>query len=178
MRLQRGRVWELKRGREWFYESCKNPSRPLFGSGNDRTGAVHRLLVAHHECGGIVGFLADVLEQLGPRFPAQIEIALPRRGVGAGVVNGHLVLDRVRIGAREAFEGPESLCVGVSAPVDPEALVETRGVDDQRVAFPPADGVAVETGLEILRMRPTVRVDGPVRVGSPDVEDVDALDLR
>ena len=145
-------------------------SLPHFKSGDDGAGAVHRLLVAHHERRGVVGLLADVLEQLGPRFPAQVEIALPRRGIGAGIVDRHFVLDRVRIGAREAFQCPESFRVRVSAPVDPEALVETCGVDDQRIAFPPADGVAVETGLEILRMRPAVRVDSPIGVGSPDVD--------
>ena len=41
------------------------------------------------------------------------------------------------------FDGVELLGVGQSAAVEPEILVETDGVNHQRVAFPPSDGMAV-----------------------------------
>ena len=65
-----------------------------------------------------------------------------------------------------------------SAAIHPEAFVVADGVDDQRVAFPPADGVAVEGRIEIRRMRAAVHVDRPVRVRAADVEDENALNLR
>ena len=67
--------------------------------------------------------------------------------------------------------------VGVrqAAAVEPEALVVADGVHDQRVAVPPADGVAVVGGREVGRVRPSVHVDGAERVRAADVEDVDAL---
>ena len=65
-----------------------------------------------------------------------------------------------------------------AAPVEPEALVVADGVDDQRVAFPPADRVAVVGGREVGRVDAAVHVDGPVGVRSADVEDVDALRVR
>ena len=67
--------------------------------------------------------------------------------------------------------------MGRTSPVEPEAFVEPNGVDDQRVPLPPADGMAVVGRREIRRVRPAIRVDGPVGVWATDVEDVDALQL-
>ena len=71
-------------------------------------------------------------------------------------------------------------CFGVRQPatVEPERFVEADGVDDERVALPPADRVTVEARRQVSRVRPPVHVDGPIGVRSADVEDVDPLHFR
>ena len=49
---------------------------------------------------------------------------------------------------------------------------------DERVAFPPADRVAVVARLQVVRMRAAVHVDRAERVRAADVEDVEPLELR
>src|SRR2546423_14504080 len=65
-----------------------------------------------------------------------------------------------------------------AAPIHPEPLVVADGVDDERVAFPPADRVAVERRREGGRMRAAVHEDLAVRMRATDVEDEDAFNLR
>src|SRR4030095_6782053 len=101
----------------------------------------------------------DVLEQLGPRLPDQIDLPCKRRGVRARVVDGELVAERIEIDASEPFECVELRGVRQTAPVPPEPLVEADGVDDERVALPMADGVAVVGGLGFLRVLPPVQVN-------------------
>ena len=54
------------------------------------------LFAADHELVRVVGLLADVFEELRAGFPAQVEPALPRRRVGAGIVDvtSYLIVPR------------------------------------------------------------------------------------
>src|SRR5688572_6561904 len=69
------------------------------------------------------------------------------------------------------------LGVRQAAAIPPEALVEADRVHHERVAFPPADGMTVIAGRQVLRVRATVHVDGAERVRPADIEDIDALQL-
>ena len=96
-----------------------------------------------------VGLLADVLEQLRPVFPAQVEFARPRGGIGTGIVDGQFVRNRQRIGTRELLERAKLLGCRQPTTIDPEALVEPGRLDIERVTFPPTDRVAVERRRKI-----------------------------
>jgi hypothetical protein len=52
----------------------------------------------------------------------------------------------------------------MSTGVQPGLIVESRRIDDQRIAVPSADRVAAPRGLRINGKRAAVRVDLPVRV--------------
>src|SRR5262245_5794490 len=51
--------------------------------------------------------------------------------------------------------------------VEPESVVEADRVHDQRVAFPPGDGVTIPGWIRIVRMRATVEEDLAVAVDVP-----------
>ena len=57
---------------------------------HDGAGAVDRLLSAQHQGVRVVRLLADVLEQLGARFPTQVHAALIGRGQRTRIVEGVL----------------------------------------------------------------------------------------
>ena len=72
---------------------------------------------------------------------------LPRNGPAAApgprlrtlVVDGHLILHRVEVGAREPFDEVHVAGVRQTTADEPELLVETDGIHDQRVALPVPD---------------------------------------
>src|SRR5215218_7088429 len=67
------------------------PSYPATESRNEVAAAIDLLVFTDHQLGGVVGLLADVLEQLGIFLPAQAQGGGgPRRGVGARIVDRDL----------------------------------------------------------------------------------------
>ena len=112
-----------------------------------------------------------------PYFPAQVELARPRGGVGARIVHRDFVGDRRLVGAGELLDRVHLAGVRQAAPIEPEALVVAGRVHDERIAVPPPDRMPVIGGREVLRVRAPVHVDGAERVRTTDVEDVDALRL-
>ena len=78
-----------------------------------------------------------------------------------------------RVGARELLDRVELLGVRQPVAIHPESFVEAERVDDERVAFPPADRVAVVARHEGARMRTPVHVDrAQTVVGLVDDEDL------
>src|SRR6185503_4629902 len=74
---------------------------------------------------------------------ARGELQLHRLRVRAGIVDGEVVDQRAEIGPREPLDRVELLRVWRTAAVEPELVVVADGIDDQRVAFPATDRVAV-----------------------------------
>src|ERR1041385_3745152 len=131
---------------------------PPGSSGNERARAIHDFVLSDHERRRVVGFLADVFEQLRVGFPHEIRTSCNWSRVRSRIVDGQLVAHRSEFGAREALDGVQAARVRQHAAILPEVLVEAHGVDDERVAFPPADRVSVELGPRIGGMRAAVHV--------------------
>src|SRR5206468_11079472 len=100
--------------------------------------------------------LTYVFEQFEPLRPSHGETARPRRGVGAGIIDGHFILQRPEIDARQAFDQVEPVGMRQSVPVHPKHFIETDRVHDQGIPFPVADGVPVVAGFQLLRMSPSI----------------------
>ncbi len=58
---------------------------------------------------------------------------------GLGIVNRHLNFHRAEVDAAKAFGHAHRVTVGMSEGIQPAAVLETRRLDDQGVAVPPAD---------------------------------------
>src|SRR5687768_10773529 len=113
-------------------------------SGNEEARVVDVFLASEHHLGTLVVLLTDVLEELGIRAPVEIEVTgRPRLRVGARIVDRHLIAHRVLVDAGEALDELQVRGVRCAAGVDPELLVQTARFDDQGVALPLADRVAV-----------------------------------
>src|SRR5262245_36251021 len=137
-------------------------------SGHRQRRAIDVSERADHELMREVLLLADVLEQLRVGLEAKVHRAAPGLGVGARIINGHVAANLREIGTRELLDGVELIGVRRSTAINPEALVVANRIDDERVAFPPADRVAVVGGLQVLRVAAAVRVDRAERVRAAD----------
>jgi ABC-type transport system involved in cytochrome bd biosynthesis fused ATPase/permease subunit len=146
-------------------------------TGSGKTSLVALLARLYDPSEGSVQIDGADLRTLDAAIESQVEAAFPLRRIGAGIVDRDLVADRLGIFAREPLDRVQLARVRHAAAIHPEALVEPHAVDDERVAFPMADRVAVVTRLEILQMLASVHVDGAKRVRAADIEDEDALDL-
>src|SRR6187549_2705329 len=62
--------------------------------------------------------------------------------------------------------------------IDPELLIESDGVDNQRVFFPFANRMPVEAGAQVRGMWPAVHVNGSERMWSADIHDHDPFQFR
>src|SRR5262245_53324939 len=110
----------------------------------------------------MVVVLADVFPDFSSFRPSQVEAAGPRLRVRAGIVESNFVFQSSGVRTRKAFGQVKTIRVGQSIAAHPEFFVEADSVDDQRIAFPTANGVAVVTGDQILRMFRAVEVDDAV----------------
>ena len=63
------------------------------------------------------------------------------------VVVGDRVLQLVIIQFLDAFDQVQPAAVLVACSIEPAALVDPNGIDDQRVAFPMADGMSHKLGV-------------------------------
>src|SRR5687767_478199 len=156
----------------------RNLTAPRTFSRHRQRCPVNTLELADHQLVRVVLLLADVLEQLGARFEAQVHRPAPRLGVGAWIVDRQLVTHGRVLGPRELLDRVQRISVRRRAAIDPEPFVVADRVDDQRVTFPPADRVSVVARLQVLWMAAAVRIDRPERVRAADIEDKYALDLR
>lgn len=97
------------------------------------------------------GLLKTSLKMLSRQLSADDSISLVVYAGAAGVVLEATAGNQTA----EISRALDRLSAGGStngAAVEPEILIIGYGVDYQRVAFPPADGVAVVAGLEIKRV--------------------------
>jgi hypothetical protein len=60
-----------------------------------------------------------------------------------GSSDSHFIFHRVVIRASEAVRCNEALGMRRACPIHPKSFIETDIVDDERVAFPVASGIAV-----------------------------------
>src|SRR5215467_2298785 len=89
----------------------------------------------------LVVLIADVLEELGVRLIGQRLRDAPRLRVRLRVVDRHLDVHVAEILADEALGHAQLVGVGLAGVVEPSFVVETDGLDDQRVAIPVSDGI-------------------------------------
>src|SRR6266581_4590896 len=87
-----------------FLDGSFHHRQIALASWNDPAAAINGFLSAEHEIGSKVIILADVFEEFLSGFPEKVKTACPWRGIGAGIVDCDFVLDRVRVGAGEAFD--------------------------------------------------------------------------
>src|SRR5688572_21524147 len=85
-------------------------------------------LCADHRFRRPVVVLTYVLEQFESRTAPKEDAARPCRRVRAGIVDRHFILQRVEIGAREAFDQVELLSMRTALPVHPEPRVVTHRI--------------------------------------------------
>src|SRR5687768_17510540 len=126
---------------------------------------------------GVVLLLADVLEQLRAVLPAQVHGGGPRLRIRAGIVGRQLITHPGQVGSSDPFDRVQLFGMRRGAAIHPEALVEALGIDDQRVAFPPADRMAVVGRSEVLRMAAAIHINRPEGVRAADIEDIDSIQL-
>src|SRR5262245_35002519 len=123
----------------------------------------------------LVVLRADVFHELDIlSHAARGELQLHRFRVRAGIVEREVVDERPEIGAREPLDGVELLRVRCPAAVEPELVVVADRVDDERVAFPTSDRVAVPARKQIVWMLAAIHVDDAMRARVAElVQDVD-----
>src|SRR5207237_1254555 len=80
-------------------------------------------------------FLADVFHQLFARTQARGKRNRERLRVIRRVVDRRLDDERAEVRARVALHGVQLLAVRVAAEIEPEPVVESDGVDNERLAF-------------------------------------------
>jgi hypothetical protein len=163
------RVTRSKNSRRGIFRTHRSALR------NDLARPIDRLLRADHQRAREIVFLADVFEQFHAGLHEQEETTGPRRGVGAGIVNRDLVFDRIRIGASETLAEMKLVGRGEAIAVEPEALVETDRVDDERIAFPMADRMPVIGRNKLLRVWAAIHEDSSERVWTADIENEDSF---
>src|SRR4051812_723474 len=100
-------------------------------SRNNEAVTINRSRLADGKLRREIVVLTDILEQLLPRTPAKKNAAGPRCGIGAGIVDGEFVFQRIEIRSRESLHEMQPVGGRSSLPVDPELFVEADGIDDQ-----------------------------------------------
>lgn len=79
----------------------------------------------------------------------------PGPGKDFGIFDGGLITDGVAFAA-DVFDDVHGGAMEPAVEAEPGILVETGNVDDQRIAFPMADGIAVVAGVSFGIMRSSV----------------------
>src|SRR6202030_2182065 len=71
-------------------------------------------------------------------------------GVHRGIVNRDLNLHVSEVAAMESLGHTHRFAMGMAESIQPASIIESRRVDDQRIAIPLADGVPQPTRLWIV----------------------------
>src|SRR6516164_6944405 len=109
-------------------------------------------------------FVAEVLQNVAVWNQELSDLHRDRPEVHFGVVNGHLEVDMAKIAAVKALLNPQSFAPGMSETVQAPLVIESRGVYDQRIAFPMPNGIAQPRRLGIGGKFSPICVYLPVRV--------------
>ena len=116
----------------------------------------------------LVALVARVLEDLVRRIAVQRNRDRPRPRIHVRILDRDLVGNRVRVGAREAFDqaqraavrdAPDACRRGVGR--DPSLVVEVRRLDDQRVAVPAAPRISRPRADARVEVRSSVDGNDP-----------------
>src|SRR5688572_12586152 len=100
----------------------------------------HRLLV----------LVADELDELGVGEQPLIHANRERLRVSRWIINGYVDLQGTEIRPAEALGHLRATRHRAALHVEPDVVAEANRLDDELVAFPVSDGIAVPPGLQIL----------------------------
>jgi hypothetical protein len=84
---------------------------------------------------------ANVFEQLRVRHQFKRNLYGPRFGVCLGIVECELDLHVTEVGPPDALGDVQRIGVGIPAIVEPRAIRDADGFNDERISIPPSDGV-------------------------------------
>ena len=98
----------------------------------------------------LVVLVANVFHELPVGPQAGGEFHRERLCVRAGVDDRRLDLHRAQVESRVALDRMQLLRVRMSGKIEPEALVESDRIDDQRVSIPATDRMPIPGRVQIL----------------------------
>src|SRR5262249_45051633 len=147
--------------------------------GNEGAASIHCTHRPDHKFRGLIIVLADKFKTFDARSESDPPPGIPRRSVGARIIDRHFVLYGAEVGAREAFDGVQFVRMRHTFQIrDPHPFVVSDGVYDQGIALKVADAVTVIAGRQILRMTTAIHVDGTEAMRSTRLKDNELLELR
>src|SRR5215470_14870228 len=88
----------------------------------------------------LIVFLANILLQLHSGSPGYLPRHRPRPRICSRVVNRSFIVQSLFRWPRNSLHNVEKIRVGMSPEIEPRSFIETDGINDKRIAFPPADG--------------------------------------
>ena len=106
--------------------------------------------------------LADVLQQCGIRFEDVFHPHQHRFGERFWIGECHLEFHVSKVAPVETLRDPKRLGLRMPAHIEPAPVIETHGLNHQRVAFPVSDRISQPCGIGILRKAPAICEDGSV----------------
>src|SRR5262245_26032833 len=96
---------------------------------------------------GLLIFVANELDELGIREQLLIDSYRERFFISHWIFNGYVNLKRAVIGPAEALRHLTGARQRAALHVEPDVVPEPDGLDDELVAFPVADRIAVPPRL-------------------------------
>ena len=101
-------------------------------------------------------FIADVVQHLGIRRKRLVEFDGPGFGVGLGIVYRNFNLQFAEVYAMKTLGDFGGIAEWTAAGIEPQAVAQADGFDDERIAIPFSRRVAVPTGIGIDGQRAAV----------------------
>src|SRR5437870_7071475 len=91
-------------------------------------------------------------------------LGLPGFRVGLGIIDREVELNRCVIDAAVTLDGAHLLTVWLALRAQPGLIIEPGGFHNQRISFPPADGIPIPSRVGIFRKLAAIHPDLPDRV--------------
>src|SRR6266566_951361 len=91
-------------------------------------------------------------------------LGFPGFRVGLGIIDREVELNRVAIDAAVTLDGAHLLTVWLALRAQPGLIIEPGGFHNQRISFPPADGIPIPSRVGIFRKLAAIHPDLPDRV--------------
>src|SRR2546425_9414205 len=104
-------------------------------------------------------FGAEVFEQVFVRNQALPLRVRDEFAVGLGIVDRHIDVEMAGIGAPKSLDYVQIGAVWMAHTIEPSAIPESFTVDNQRIAFPAADGVAHPSRVRVRRECTAIKKD-------------------
>ena len=150
----------------------QSETAPAILLSSDRS-ASERVVLIRILCGSLnvlrilLVLLADVFHELFAGHESGCERHLERLRVRAGVVDRDFVDESSEILSGVPFDRVESFGVGMPDEIEPELVIESDRIHDQRVALEVPDRMAVPGWIEIIWMLVHIHEDLAVAVDIP-----------
>jgi hypothetical protein len=106
-------------------------------------------------------FGAEGLDQVGVGEQELGEFDGDRLSEGFGIVEDELEIQMAEVAAVKTLGDPQGVTVLMAPCVQPAAVVQSDGLDHQRIAFPPADRRTQPGRLRVFRVLSPIREDLP-----------------